>query len=117
MGTYTTNITRRRQSQAANKAGTHVRKDIAVEIRHNHDTVGVRSWVLHNLNGMSDARMIKTSIPEGKLDPADLRHKQCRGNPWRPLDKQTKTCRQTFSYATFRSGYGRRRGTYMMFAL
>ena len=47
---YPSNVTRGRQAQSANQAGTHVRKDIPVQVGHYHNTITVRPWILRYLS-------------------------------------------------------------------
>ena len=46
---YPSNVTRGRQAQSANQASTHVRKDIPVQVGHDHNTITVRPWILRYL--------------------------------------------------------------------
>ena len=52
--TYSTNVTRRSQTQTSNETGAHVRKDVSVQVWHHHDAVGKWRWVLSDLQTSKD---------------------------------------------------------------
>ena len=47
--THPTNVTGRSEPKIADETRAHIGKNVTVEVRHYHDTVGVRLWVLRNL--------------------------------------------------------------------
>jgi len=49
MGAHSSDVSGWSQSQAADKASAHVRQDVAIQVRHHHDPVRVRSGVLSDL--------------------------------------------------------------------
>lgn len=52
-GTHSANVPRRRQTETANQASAHVRQNVAVKVRHDHNAISVRLWVLDNLKSGS----------------------------------------------------------------
>lgn len=79
--TYTSNVSRRSETQSSNKTGAHVGQDITIQVRHDHDPVGVRSWVLNDLQAdtiqqvfiISDVGKFLRNLATGRQEHA-IRH-------------------------------------------
>ncbi|RUS18621.1 hypothetical protein BC937DRAFT_88537 [Endogone sp. FLAS-F59071] len=48
-GSVTANVARRSEAEAANKTGTHIRKDVAVKVGHHHNGIRVVAGVFDDL--------------------------------------------------------------------
>jgi hypothetical protein len=65
MGAHPSDVSGRRQSQAANETGAHVGQDVAIQVWHYHNPVRVRSGVLSDL---SLRRILIRSLREKAAD-------------------------------------------------
>ena len=70
--TYTANVAGRRQAQAADETGTHVRQDVTVQVRHDHHAIRVWPRVLHDLCQLlaceNTASEMEGGVPAGRHD-------------------------------------------------
>jgi len=51
--THASNVPRRSETQTTNQTGTHVGKNVTIQIGHYHNSIRVRSRVLHYLSAVS----------------------------------------------------------------